>query len=623
MGFLAPAALALLALAIPIIALYLLKRRREEVTVSSTLLWQRLLRDVEANAPWQRLRAHLLLLLQLLALLALVLAAARPFVEAPVVSGRHVILLVDTSISMGARDEGGRSRLDEARQRALALFDALPEGGRATVVRAGGGADLLVAQAQSRQAVETALQSLFPLAPDSDMTTAVQLAAALAVRDRDAQIVLLSDGAIRAAPSAQRALAPLPFSFVPLGTSGENQAISAITVRPQGQGFALFVQVTHYGREPANRRLVVELDGRPFTALDLTLEPDEHAEHLFDLPADARLVRVRLDPPDLLPADDVAWAIATTPAPRSVRLVTTGNRFLQVALGLLPETTLTIADPPAPPPPAPPDLTVLDAGWTGEALPEGNVLLIAPGKSVEEIQVTGTISLPVPIPAAADDPLLRFVDLSDVAVLEAVETTLPDWARPVIVDANTGAPLLWTGERDGQRVALLAFDLHKSDLPLRTAFPILVANLVDELTRQPEGAGQMARLGEAVELTPPGPAGRAAVTAPDGSRFELTPERGAFSFVPNQVGVYEVRWEGVERPTLVAVNVLNPAESNVAPNRSIPLTGREAGTGAGRITGQRELWRWAAGIALVVLLLEWLVAYRPHLYATTPKARGR
>src|SRR5215207_1337515 len=49
----------------------------------TTLLWQRLVADVEANAPWQRLRRSLLFLLQLLLVIVLVLLAARPFVERP------------------------------------------------------------------------------------------------------------------------------------------------------------------------------------------------------------------------------------------------------------------------------------------------------------------------------------------------------------------------------------------------------------------------------------------------------------------------------------------------------------------------------------------------------------
>ena len=51
--------------------------RRRDVPVGSTFLWQQLVRDVEANAPWQRLRRSLLLLLQLLLAVILGLGAYR------------------------------------------------------------------------------------------------------------------------------------------------------------------------------------------------------------------------------------------------------------------------------------------------------------------------------------------------------------------------------------------------------------------------------------------------------------------------------------------------------------------------------------------------------------------
>ena len=104
MGLLAPLGLALAGLSIPILILYMLRLRRRDVLVSSTLLWQRLLRDREANAPWQRLRQSLLLFLQLLILALLTLAMTRPFVPAPVVVSGSVVVLLDTSASMQARD---------------------------------------------------------------------------------------------------------------------------------------------------------------------------------------------------------------------------------------------------------------------------------------------------------------------------------------------------------------------------------------------------------------------------------------------------------------------------------------------------------------------------------------
>src|SRR5512147_2236894 len=90
MSFLTPLAFALAALLPVIVALYFLKLWREEQPISSTYLWRTLVRDTAANAPWQRLKPNLLLLLQLLFLLALILALARPFTWSASAAGSHL-----------------------------------------------------------------------------------------------------------------------------------------------------------------------------------------------------------------------------------------------------------------------------------------------------------------------------------------------------------------------------------------------------------------------------------------------------------------------------------------------------------------------------------------------------
>src|SRR5207253_5287397 len=99
MGLLAPLALAALPLIAIILALYLLKLRRPVAPVASLHLWGSLTRDREANTLWQRLRVSLLLLLQLLALVVLILALARPWVPSSEPVGQHVIVVVDVSAS--------------------------------------------------------------------------------------------------------------------------------------------------------------------------------------------------------------------------------------------------------------------------------------------------------------------------------------------------------------------------------------------------------------------------------------------------------------------------------------------------------------------------------------------
>src|SRR5919205_2994662 len=114
MPFATPLALLGLLFVPVVIAMYLLKLRRNETVVPSTLLWSRLVADVEANAPWQRLRRSLLLLLQLLLVTALALLAARPFLERPAGLARDLVVVIDTSASMAAAD-GSPSRLEAAK----------------------------------------------------------------------------------------------------------------------------------------------------------------------------------------------------------------------------------------------------------------------------------------------------------------------------------------------------------------------------------------------------------------------------------------------------------------------------------------------------------------------------
>src|SRR5579871_4783003 len=124
MSFLAPTALILGALAVPIILMYMLRLRRREVQVSSTMLWQQILRDREANAPWQKLKRNLLLLLQLLILAALVIALARPFIAVPTVTTGRIAILVDASASMNATDVQP-SRFEAAKEQANGIVNTL------------------------------------------------------------------------------------------------------------------------------------------------------------------------------------------------------------------------------------------------------------------------------------------------------------------------------------------------------------------------------------------------------------------------------------------------------------------------------------------------------------------
>jgi hypothetical protein len=134
------------AIAIPaLIILYFLKLRRRDVEISTTLLWKKAIQDLQANAPFQKLRRNLLLFLQIIVLGIILLALAQPEVKHTTLSQQRQVILIDRSASMQATDgEGnpaaeaaassaavapGLSRLEAAKKRALAMVDQMKEPG--------------------------------------------------------------------------------------------------------------------------------------------------------------------------------------------------------------------------------------------------------------------------------------------------------------------------------------------------------------------------------------------------------------------------------------------------------------------------------------------------------------
>ena len=102
-----------------VIILHMLKQKQKDVKIPSTFLWERAVDTSVQSKPWQKLKKSLPLILQLIAVAALGLAAARPYVTAFGTSYNYVVVM-DSSASMSA-DELGESRLELAKNRAEKL----------------------------------------------------------------------------------------------------------------------------------------------------------------------------------------------------------------------------------------------------------------------------------------------------------------------------------------------------------------------------------------------------------------------------------------------------------------------------------------------------------------------
>ena len=496
MTFLSPWALLLGTLALPLVLLYFLRVRRQPHRVSSVMLWAPTRRDQRASALFQRLQLDPLLLLQALALLLLVLALARPTILVPGRSADRLVLVLDTSASMQVGDVPP-SRFRVAQARAAALVDEAGSGAEVMVIEAGAHPVVRVPftrdHARARSGVWALEARDLPNRLDEAVRTALTLVPA---GDPRVRVQVLTDGAFD--PALTQEFSDPRVRWVAVGGGARNVAITGFAVRKSYYGaydYQAFVSLTNFADEPVRFPLTLTLDDRPLSDQSVALGPGVKRNVIvpFTHQGGGRL-RVEAHAADDLAVDNTAVTILPAPAKLRVVLVSPGNLFLEKALRTDPQVVLETRAPgdyaggmlDA-------DVVVLD-GTAPPKIGPGRFVLVHALPGDVPIQALGQLEEPTVLDWDRAHPVMRFVDLSKVSIESALRVR-PLAAGRTLLEA-VGGPLIYLLEEPQRKVVFVGFDLFKTDLPLRVAFPLILANSLRWLHPVAlEGADPRARRG--------------------------------------------------------------------------------------------------------------------------------
>jgi len=608
MRFLAPAAFAFAATLPVVVLFYLLKRKRVLKLVSSTLLWQRFLAETQASAPFQKLRHNWLLILQLLLLILVVCALARPYFAGKTVGGRLLVTILDASASMQSTDEAP-SRFEKARREALGLVDSMHDTDLMVVLLAAGHTEVKQSPTSSKTALRRALQGCAVTDSPTRLGEALKLAQPL-VRDRnDAEVHLFSDGAAAELGDLEREA--LNVVYHRFGQRSDNRGIVTLDVRSHPENpaqRAIFVSVANASSNAAATELELLFEGQLVEARALSLGPRETAPQVFTATQEKDGVfTCRLTGKDDLAADDQAAIVSLLPQPAKVLLVTKGNGYLEKALRAVPSVNLTVASDSADEA-KDYDFTVLD-DLAPSVWPTGNLLAIRAAQT-NWLDVLGRVEGPPIVDWKNTHPLLRFVSFDNVGIDEAVAVKPPPWATPLVDSPNT--PLLLAGERARQRVIWIGFNLLHSSWPLRISFPIFIANAVEWLNPATANAAQFqVRAGDPIRFSPATPLTNATLRLPDGSRRNVTLDTAAGELVFGETqhqGVYQL--EAGTNKVAFCVNLLDSVETDTTPRAELNF-GKYTRVRATTVKqASLEVWRWIAAAGLGLLLFEWWYYHR-------------
>ncbi|MGQ9881025.1 MAG: vWA domain-containing protein [Armatimonadota bacterium] len=590
-----------------ILALYILRLRRRRVEVPAILLWTQVLQDFQANVPWQRLRKHWLLLVQLLAALLLVLGVSQPYTRAWMYSGEAHVLVLDGSASMLATDVSP-NRFEQARAMAREYIQKMPPGDQAAIVLTGARPRVLCGLTYNRSELLRTLRNANPAETGANFAESLALAAAMLTPFAAPTIEVFTDGGFPEPRDVDTGRASLRYHTV--SGHAENAGIVAVDLHEDRDApgrFDLFTAIRHNSERV--RRYTVELwrGDNLIDAQEVTLPPKSEAPVLFRqlIPSDRpEELRVRLDARDVLACDNTAYAVLHPAREVRVLLVTAGNLFLETALNLDPRVKV-MKLPSAPvEPPTGYDVVVYDRVQPSSP-PAGNTVIIGTIPQWFPVAPLKPVENSVVVDWHHSHPIMRYVDLASVRLSKATPV-LPQPGTETLMEVSEGAVMVSLRKPD-RRWLLITFDITASDLPLRVAFPVMMLNALRWLAAPLEsGERGLVTAGGLVIIPSPGGHQKVHLRLPNGKNAELSVQDDMAPFEDTLLtGVYRCAETGY----LFAVNLVQREETDLIVNQYTSQTPSGA-AGTKKVLARREWWHWLAGALLAVLVLEWVMYHR-------------
>ena len=673
---------ALAAVPLCIVLLYFLKLKRQSVVVPSTLLWRRSMEDLRVNSLFQRLRRNILLIMQLLTVAMILLALTGPSWVGSSTSGRRLIIAIDQSASMSATDVAP-NRLSVAKSKATALINSMTASDLAMIIAFSDTAEVASSYTSNKNLLKQKIQAIEPTERRTNLREALQVADGLANPSRQTEggiataestpkLVILTDGAF--ADIQGFSLGNLEPELIVIGQGppefkpGQNEekttyptnnlAVLTMQARRNEESpntIEVFGRLKNY--DSADNTTELKLFRLPvdatkaeqtlIDALKITVPGESEKGFQFTI-ADtgAQALMIDCQSNDLLKTDNIAYAVVPPDRKPSIRLVSSGNRYLsqyfrspgvkesieyseitpedlkkpeiqrEFSLG---KDALTIFDRCAP-----------------EIAPQNHSLYFGafpPGKKFAELKA---FQNPTILDWDTASPLMQYLrDLTVIRIRDVrIPEPLPAGARPLI-ESDKG-PVAVTSPRDGFMDVIIGFHLSdeksfNTDWFLKYSFPLFLSNTIQHLA----GVGSdsvdgMHRPGESFSIAAGGLVGKSlaieslitnskntdSTTNVDSSgRIAITAQgfQGAFS-VKNEKALVD----------LFTVDLFDDQESNLATRGLAPVgapgpvaekyqlkIGFTPIAGTSKSAGlDAPLWKSAVALGLILLIAEWFIYNR-------------
>ena len=636
--------------------LYMLRLRRRRVEVPFGPLWQKVLSEKQTTSLFRVLKRIWSLLLQLIFVAAILTAIADPqwtgdgkveYREPREPEPSHTLLVIDTSASMAAVDVDG-GRMGRAVAAAHKIIDRRQLGERLMVARMDRDVEALTDWTEDTGRLHGAVGELRALDTGTDPTPLVQFARNAVRGLPNAQVVLVTDQAF--APVDAELAAAIKLRVVSVGGNDptNNLAVLDFNVRSHfgnALKYAIYYKIKNFSDQPVKAAVYIYGDpqgeateraqftrGAPLmTPMVHQLGPGEEkvVEKVgVDLVGNRAMLMVEpyevaAGYTDVMPADDVAYAVV--PQRKSVKVLMVGeaNFFLMAGLQTRSFVKVDTVSRKAYSTSKGYDLTVFDGQAPAKHDAAAAFYVNAVGEGVPyTLRKKGKARQGGALKVASKQrrhPIMRFVKFVE---FEAAEL-LPLRKRrgdKVLATTRGGRPAIIAHAGADSRWIAVGFDPVADEWIGHFSYPIFMVNAINwffsEEVKLLRPWSLAERWGvripwkgiESVEITLPG--GR--------TETALVDAGGTLAYTGRREGIYEIRHPDPEQakaepPLQIAAALRSEAESILDSRGEYtewePPEVQKRETSKLQILGA-DLWQLLIMFALLLMAIEWFSYHR-------------
>ncbi len=585
-----------------VVLMYILKQKFEERQISSIYLWQQVLKDIEVNTPWQKLKKNLLLFLQLLSILFLVFALSDPYLNTGRGTFSNLVIVIDNTGSMNARYEGG-TRLAKAKELAEEMINRSGARANITLLTVDRSTRVEIGKTTDKGEAISKLKDINPGNSSGNINDSISLVKAMVKQYEGSsayKAVFYTD--------SQVDTEDLNAEVVSLASELQNASLDYISYSVDNGKLTALVRASNRSDTPLEREISLYGNDKVLDIKDVEIPAGETITVYFEgISADASYIWAELTEKDDLVEDNQVYCVLNFTKPGKILLVSASNVFMERALSNIEGLELYKTNPDADIEEGY-DLYIFDSIMPSVLPGSGSILLVnpSPGNGIIEVgaELQGGIA------DIESHPITKYMDNADFTVSKLKDMEAPFWAD-VLIKAGENAAA-FSGEYKGRRMAVIGFDLHNSDFALTTEYPIFMYNLAAYLVGIDTEGKTSYVCGDAIDLNPDPEADEVKIVDPAGTvhRPELTYPMLPFDKT-GQFGIYEMtqKVEDAEMVTSFAVNF--PAETESVNGKPAASVAQETSE-AGNAPGGTRLQEWFLGLLLLAAAVEWVVYIRGY-----------